>query len=323
MNRVGDVAPGPLTSILIVNWNTRELVLKCLESLPAGTGPDVLYETIVVDNGSVDGSPEALAERGDISLIRNDGNRGYAEAVNQAYDASKGDLVFLLNSDVELRPGTLSTLVRFLEEHPEAAGAAPLYLNPDGTPQPFHFRFPTFLAVLAQGSSVTSRLPFLHRSVREHHMLDDNFDLPRTVEQPSASCLLLRRSVLGQSVFDERYPIFFNDVELARRIAAMGRKLWVTPDAEVVHEGHASTRQLGNRLKRQYLGSLVLMLRETEPGWKVRLYQSLVLLQGAAVLALRRPDALALSELWGAASGRPGSLPLGPAGSETHARGTG
>jgi GT2 family glycosyltransferase len=320
---VRDLAPGPLTSILIVNWNTRDLVLKCLDSLPAGTGAGVRYETIVVDNGSVDGSPEALGERDDITLIRNDGNRGYAEAVNQAYDASGGDLVFLLNSDVELRPGTLSTLMGFLEEHPEAAGAAPLYLNPDGTPQPFHFRFPSFTAVLAQGSSVISRLPLLHRSVREHHMLDDDFDEPRTVDQPSASCLLLRRSVLGPSVFDERYPIFFNDVQLARRIAAMGRTLWVTPDAEVIHEGHASTRQLGNRLKRQYLGSLVLMLRETEPAWKVRLYQSLVLVQGTALLVLRRPDALPLPELWGAASGRPGPLPPGPAANAAEGPGRG
>ncbi len=154
-------------------------------------------------------------------------------------------------------------------------------------------------------------------------MLDDDFRAPRTVDQPSASCLLLRRSVLGRSVFDERYPIFFNDVQLARRIAATGRKLWVTPDAKVIHEGHASTRQLGNRLKRQYIGSLVLMLRESEPAWKVRLYQSLVLAQGAAVLALRRPDALPLPELWGAASGDPGPLPSAPAEDEAAASSTG
>jgi GT2 family glycosyltransferase len=303
----------PLTSILIVNWNTRVLVCGCLDSLASGAG-DCGYETIVVDNGSVDGSVEALATRSEITLLANAENRGYAEAVNQAYAAARGEFVLLLNSDVELRPGTLTTLVGFLEQHPDVVGTAPLYLNPDGTPQPFHFRFPSFLALLAGGSALLARLPGSRRHLREHQMLEDDFSVPRPVDQPSASCLLLRRSALGPAVFDERYPIFFNDVQLARGIAARGGELWVTPEAKVIHEAHASTRQLGNRLKRQYLGSLVQMLQETEPAWKVGVYQLLVLLQGLAVLACRRPGALWPRDLWGAMRGDPGPLPQAPAG---------
>ena len=88
--------------MLIVNWNTRELTLACLDALPRGVGEEISYDVIVVDNGSADGSAEALAERDDLFLIRNDDNLGFAAAVNQAYRRSSGDLVLLLNSDVEL-----------------------------------------------------------------------------------------------------------------------------------------------------------------------------------------------------------------------------
>ena len=93
-------------------------------------------------------------------------------------------------------------------------------------------------------------------------MLDEDFS-QQTRPQPSASCLLLRRSLLpSDRIFDERYPIFFNDVQLARWLARSRYVLWVTPSAQVVHAAHASTRMLGRTGKRQYLGSLVRMLME-------------------------------------------------------------
>ena len=273
----------------------------------------MVYETIVVDNGSVDGSVGALRERGDIRLIENSINVGFAAGVNQAYRRSTGDLILLLNSDVVVTPGSLAALVHLLDEHPEAAGAAPMYRYPDGSPQPFHFRFPTFATTLANGSALVRVLPGMERRIRSYCMLDDDFSRPRVVSQPSASCLLLRRSCLPPDhVFDERSPIFFNDVQLARSLAEAGRELWVTPDAVVVHEGHASTGQLGGARKRQYVASVVRMLEETEPRRNVLLYKVLVLVQGLALLSLRRPTALPWPELKAAVSGDPGPLPSQP-----------
>ena len=299
-----------LISVLVVNWNTRELVIKCLDSLRDSLG-ESSSEVIVVDNGSIDGSGEVLERRDEIRLIRNDRNLGFAAAVNQAYRRSKGEFVLLLNSDVEFRPDAMSAMARFLSADPTAAAVAPLYISPDGSPQPFHFRLPTFTMTLANGSAlVRTLLPGSDRLLREYRMLDDDFSQARVVPQPSASCLLLRRSQLpADHIFDERYPIFFNDVQLARSLARRGRLLWVTPDAIVVHEAGASTKRLGRAGKRQYLGSAIRMLTETEHPAKVWLYRSVVFAQHIPLWVFGRSDGFSFVDLWKALSGDVGPLP--------------
>jgi GT2 family glycosyltransferase len=297
-------------SILIVSWNTRELTLRCLDTLPAsGSTP---YEVIVVDNDSRDGTADALAGR-PVRLIRNAENRGFAEAVNQAYAASSGDLVLLLNSDIEFEPGALDVLVRFLEEQPQVAGVGPFYVNPDGTPQIFHFRFPTLPSMLASASGVLRRLPALERAARRQGMLDDDFSRPRPVQQPSASVLLLRRACLPPDhVLDERYPVYFNDVALARALAAEGHQLWMTPDAVVRHVHGASTRLLGGERGRQHIGAFVRYLRAWEPGYKLACFRAVVLVQKLTVYALRRESAMRPRDLVAALRGDPGPLPRAP-----------
>jgi GT2 family glycosyltransferase len=303
---------GPVVSILIVNWNTRERVMRCLASLPKDV-PGLSREVIVIDNGSVDGSGEALARQADITLVRNERNVGYAAAVNQAYNRSSGELVLLLNSDVTLTSDALECLTQFLSSHTDAAAVGPLYVNPYCTPQPFHFRLPTFEMTLANGSALVRKLlPGSARKLRDYRMLDEDFSKPRPVPQPSASCLLLRRSFLPDDrIFDERYPIFFNDVQLARSFADRGFTLWVTPSAQVIHDAHSSVRMLGAAGKQQYLGSVVRMLTETESAAKVWLYRTVVFLQGIPISALGRSDALSVRALWKALSGDVGPLPSG------------
>jgi GT2 family glycosyltransferase len=302
----------PEVSVLLVNWNTRELVVRCLDSLP-DAAVEVSYEVIVVDNGSVDGSSGELARRSDITLLANAENVGYAAAVNQAYRCSTGHYVLLLNSDVELPSRSIGVLVEFLNCENAAAGVAPLYRYPDGSVQPFHFRFPTFATLLVSANPLLGRLPGATGRIRNYRMLDDDFSSLRAVPQPSASCLLLRRSFLPTDViFDERFPIFFNDVMLARSFDARGLKLWVTPDVIVTHEHAASTRMLGRGLKRQHLASLIGMLEQTEPSWSVVMYKALVLSQGLVLVALRRSNALPLHELWQTINGDPGPLPRAP-----------
>ena len=204
--------------------------------------------------------------------------------------------------------------MRFLREHQDAAGVAPLYLNPDGSPQPFHFRFPSFATILANGSVGFRRLmPGSEQRLRSYRMTDDDFSKPRTVPQPSASCLLLRRSALpAEALLDEAYPIFFNDVKLALTLAKNGHELWVTPEASVFHEGHASTRQLDRGGRRQYLASTARLLSETESPTKVWFYRVVVFAQNMILWSVRRPEALRGRDLWRTLAGDPGPLPSRP-----------
>jgi GT2 family glycosyltransferase len=300
-------------SILIVSWNTCELTLASIESLPVGIDDGLDYEVIVVDNDSRDGSAEALRGLEGVRLIENTANLGYAAAVNQAYRAAEGDLILLLNSDLRFDPGALSALARFLDERPGVAGVGPLYLNPDRTPQAHHYRFPTFAAIMAAASEPLRHIPALERSLREYCMLDVDFSEPRPVPQPSASCLLLRRDCLpADELLDERYPIYFNDVDFARRLALAGHELWMTPEAVVLHEHGASTRLLGGTLARQHIGSLVRYLRDTQSPSRVRIYQALVLTQKLVLYAFRRPGALPPDQLLAALRGDPGLPPPAP-----------
>jgi GT2 family glycosyltransferase len=304
----------PDISVLLLSWNTRALTLECLDSLPGSIESGVRCQVVVVDNGSRDGSAEALAARDGIELIANAENRGYAAAVNQAYERASGEYVLLLNSDIRFAPGSLGVLHSFLSAHEDVAGVGPLYLNPDGTPQGHHYRFPTFAMTLGSASVVLRKLPWFQRRVRSYLMLDEDFSAPRRVDQPSASCLLLRRSCLPpDQLMDEGYPIYFNDVMMARSLARAGHDLWMTPDAVVYHELGASTRLLGGAHRRQYYGSVARYLTATEPRYRVVLYRAVVFGQGIVLSALRRREALPPTELWKALRGDPGPLPQVPA----------
>lgn len=298
-----------MLSVLIVNWNTCAATLACLDSLHAAAAPDTSYETVVVDNGSTDGSRAALEFRDDITLIVNDENRGFAVAVNQAYRAVRGDLVLLLGSDLALHHGSLDELRRFLDHRPGVAGVGPRYLNPDGSFQPHHYRLPTFPVLIGSVSGLRRLGPF-RRAVRRYRMLDDDFSCPRVVEQPSASCLLLRRAMLPPDrLLDESFPIYFNDVVLARGLAERGAQLWMTPKALVVHQLGGSTRLLGHALARQHLASLVRYSRLSQPRHRLLALQLLVLLGALVQRLFGRPAALDWPQLTAALRGDPGPLP--------------
>lgn len=302
----------PDVSVLLVSWNTCAETRNCLASLPHAVTDGLRYEVITVDNGSQDGSADMLASHPDLLLLRNERNLGFAAAVNQAYARSRGEFVLLLNSDVRLQPGAVTALVGFLRERPEAAGVAPLYLNPDGTIQQHYMRLPTFRTALALGTALRY-LPGFRRSWRKHLMRGEDFSRPRPVEQPSASCLLLRRSVLAcDHVFDESLPLYFNDVLLAWTLAASGHQLWMTPEAVVTHTLGASTRLLGTAVRTKYrLDGLIRYVRLTQPQRRVRVLQAMVLLDRLTRRALRLRGQLSIGDLWAAVHGALGPMPDG------------
>ena len=204
-------------SIVIVNWNTRDLLRACLRSLEAHALPDG-QEVIVVDNASRDESA-AMVRDGfpGVVLFANGENTGYAAANNQGIRVATGDNVMLLNPDTEFGPGTLETLLAVLAEHPEAAAVAPRLVEPDGRPQHSVRGFPAPGPLLAEAAGLAALFP-RSRALGGYRMRHWDLGDERDVDQPMTSCLLIRREALEQvGLLDEEFPIFFNDVDWCYR----------------------------------------------------------------------------------------------------------
>ncbi len=231
-------------AVCIVNWNTRDHLARCLESLRAYAA-DLSPTIVVVDNGSSDGSAELVREQfPEVLLFANPDNRGYAAATNQALAATQADFWLLLNPDVVVQPGSVQYLVQFLREHPQAGAVAPRLRYPDGRVQLTCRSFPTPDTVVYDAlllSRLFPRSPIFGKYRMSWWAHDDE----RQVEQPMASALLLRQEALREiGGLDEGFPIFFNDVDLCYRLRQAGWEIWFTPRAEMTHYHGASTSQV-------------------------------------------------------------------------------
>lgn len=229
-------------SICIVNWNTRELLQACLASLPAACG-ELRSQVIVVDNASSDGSADMVREQFPwVELIANPENRYYAAANNQALRAATAPLKLLLNSDIETPPGSLGALAAWLGEHPRAGAVAPRLVYPDGRLQHNCRSFPDPGAVIWEALGLSRLFP-RSRVLAKWRMTWWDHDDERTVDQPMASALLLRAQAIEEvGLFDEQFPMFFNDVDLCRRLWDGGWEVWFTPAVTFTHHHGASTR---------------------------------------------------------------------------------
>lgn len=253
-------------SICIVNWNTSRLLAECLRSIYR-EAPDFQFETIVVDNASDDFDEAALLQEFPSAiLIRNKRNEGYARGNNQAIERSSGEYVLLLNPDTSLHSGALAALVCFMDQHAEAGAAGCKLVRPDGTVDPSCRGFPTPLAVAFEYVGLSKLFPG-SRLFGRYRMTWFRYDEVAEVDQPMASCLILRRQALDQvGLFDERFPIFFNDVDWCYRAKQSGWRIYFTPDAVATHHGGASTKQRAAEMIRESHRSLALYYDKRYPG---------------------------------------------------------
>lgn len=230
-------------SVLILSWNTKDETLACLRALAADT-PRYSREIIVIDNASADGSADAIAASfPDVTLVRNRENRMYAGGNNQAAALASGRYYCLLNSDTEVKPGALDTLVDFLENNDQYAAASAKLLNADGSVQPTCSRQIGLVQLLVNSSPL--RHTPVGRWVKEHTCMAEFDHLTSLdVEQPATSCCLVRatdwEAIDG---FDESIHVYFTDVDLCRRILERGRKIRYVAEAEVYHGRGVSCRK--------------------------------------------------------------------------------
>jgi GT2 family glycosyltransferase len=217
-------------SIVIVNWNTRSLLLECLQSVSEATD-GLSCKITVVDNGSSDGSSAAVKSQFPrAKLIENKRNLGFATANNQALRLSQASYALLLNSDARISRGALRELIEFMKTTPDAGIAAGQYVNELGKRENSIDNFPTLATELLNKSVLRILLPGKFPSKRQV------FQEPREVESVIGACMIVRmQAVRDVGLLDEDYFFFLEETDWCYRMRKGGWKVYHLPHVSVVH----------------------------------------------------------------------------------------
>jgi GT2 family glycosyltransferase len=237
-------------SVVLVCWNNRTYLERCLESLYSASMRR-RFQVIVVDNGSSDGGQEMVRQKfPDVRIIQNDRNVGLSRASNQGIEATSASYVLLLNDDTLVDGDSLDAMADFLDAHPEAAAVGGRLLNPDGTVQACHNAFPTlrgqFMVASGLGAFLRPGYPAVMRD-----------DAVREVDWMGSACLLLRRQALVHvGLLDEEYFIYGDEADLQYRFRDAGWRSYYLPSAMTIHYGGRSMNRWSRR-KMVYRGHLL------------------------------------------------------------------
>jgi GT2 family glycosyltransferase len=223
-------------SILVVNWNTRDRLRRCLEALARLPDP-VSCDVVVVDNGSTDGSAEMVASGfPSVRLLRNARNEGFARAVNRGVAETDAPFVLLLNSDAELQSGALATLTGTLRDHPDVAAAGAQLFKPDGRIQHAFDVFPSLLTELVNKGLLRRLWPSRHPSRLQSR------SEPCEVDSLIGACMMIRRAAIDDvGGFDPRFFVFYEETDWCLRARRGGWHILLVPGARAIH-GQGETK---------------------------------------------------------------------------------
>lgn len=234
----------PEVSIIIVSFNTCQLLKECLQTLAQEAG-EIRYETIIIDNASQDSSAEMVAQEfPQVKLIRSSINLGFAAANNLGFAQARGDYVVLLNSDAFLKPQALSRAVAYMRTDSTIGAGGARLIGSDGSWQPSARQFPSILNHFLAVSGLAAKY---HRSRffgRADRTWADHNQAAETDWVPGAFLIIPRRVLEQVGYFDERFFLYYEEVDLCKRIKAAGYKIWYWPDVVVVHWGGESSKTL-------------------------------------------------------------------------------
>jgi GT2 family glycosyltransferase len=231
-------------TIIIPNYNTRSLTRQCLDSIYRYT-QGIRFETIVIDDGSSDGSPEMIeSEFPQVILIRNPRPLLYAKNNNLGMRMSRARYACLLNSDTKMLGNVFKVLVDFMDAHPDAAACGPRLLNPDGSTQSCVRSFAGLGTMILQGLNWNKLFPN-GRVAREYYASQFDYSHEQQVESLGTTAYVLRRETWETyGMLDERLPHFQTDLAYNLMLKRNGCKVYYTPAAEVVHYGSQSINQM-------------------------------------------------------------------------------
>lgn len=249
-----------MLSIIVVNWNTKDVLRRCLLSIRAYP-PSRSHEIIIVDNASSDGSADMVAaEFPEMVLIRSKANLGYAAGNNLAFAKAQGDWVLTLNPDTEFVDGSLDEALASLECSPDYGALGAKQILPDGSVQKSVRGFPTYGGLLGE-------IGFLRGIFGSYRLDGFDYDQEQEAPQPMGTFLMFRRAALADigdpaKPFDEGFPIFFNEVDLLCRLRQAGWKCLYNPKVRIWHVGGESTKQVRSSMIWESYRSLVRYMRK-------------------------------------------------------------
>ncbi|MBX7135687.1 MAG: glycosyltransferase family 2 protein [Fimbriimonadaceae bacterium] len=258
-----------MLSILIVNWNTREMLHACLSSIQKFP-PSEDWEVIVVDNASTDGSAAMVREFfPEVTLIEPGANLGYAAGNNAAFEQAKGEWLLTLNPDTEFIDDSLQKAIDSLKAKPEYGALGARLIDPpaSGKTQASVRGFPTLIGIFGDLTGLGRLFP--RSALGSYRLLAFDYAKEGPAPQPMGTFLLFRREAVeavapGKPLrpFDESFPIFFNEVDLLERMAKAGGPTVYDPEVAVIHHGGQSTRQVRPAMIWESHRSLIKYLRK-------------------------------------------------------------
>lgn len=239
-------------SIIIVNWNTKNDTVNCLKSIYKNC--TLKFEIIVIDNNSQDDSYIYLKKHfPKARLFKNKKNLGYAKANNQGVKLAKYNFLIILNPDTQIQKNTFEALVKFYKNNLNIGALVPKLLNPDGSTQYFYHRqLPTIKNQFASLIyNYTSFKKF--KLAKSYFLLDQKFEKNTKIEQAAGVCIFTSKTILKKvgGLFDEKLPIFFNDIDLSFRFKKDRLPIYLVTDSKIVHFRSSSTSKLDPYTLRQ------------------------------------------------------------------------
>jgi GT2 family glycosyltransferase len=251
-------------SIVIVSYNTRELLVDCINSIEKNLNK-YSYEIIVVDNASADGSAVLLGEKyPNIKLIENFYNAGFAKANNQGLAVSSGEYILLLNSDTVILGEALENLIAFMDTQPEAAICGPKLLNSNMTLQlPCRRGFPRFVNSVSHFMRLDKLFP-KSKVLGSYLMTYMDSSIDHEVDAVSGACMLVRRNVLNTvgGLLDETYFMHFEDIDLCFRAKEHGYKVFYVHNSEVIHLKGQSSKLRSEGVTRNFFDSALIYFKK-------------------------------------------------------------
>lgn len=254
----------PDLSVVIVNYNTRAALQRCLASIEAERG-DLGVEVIVVDNASKDDSATmVLTEFPQVTLVEPGRNTWFTGGNNLGMAQASGEYVLILNPDTVIQPLMLQKMVAYLRANPDVGALTCQMRGLDGSIQRICSRAPAFLDLLLGYTFLGVPLAFWRNKRREQMWYADwNRDTTRAVEIIPDSCMMSPHALLDSlRTFDETLKLYFTEDDICKRILALGREVHFLADAVVLHEEHASTRLVQRTASQVYFDDLLMFAQK-------------------------------------------------------------